>query len=343
MPTKPSLIFHQGLRCTKVPRNPRATEPLIASTKADNPASTTNPPFFTAGKSAVDPASSLEISAGRSTSSEEITFTNTAPATRRASESETGPSSSSETATQRSESDSPGLDVRINTTSTYHSATHTLFPTETSTAAQATTPSSQLIASMSDNTSTGPPYAIIFGTLFGALGFIALTATILVLHRRRSRKRSASLQDDRTTADSRRGLRQDFQSDFRSPTPYLSGPVLTTNSTLTTTTPYPEKHHTQTQTQNQILPSYSDYLKPLSEKAEGSNSSAPLAPFPMSDSQGQGRARLTELYTANASRNSVISGTSLGSTLILPGRNSMGSECQGSRPSFPRAASSGSS
>ncbi|KAL4916919.1 hypothetical protein BDW62DRAFT_93459 [Aspergillus aurantiobrunneus] len=202
MSTNPSIVFYQGLRCTKVPRQPRATDSPSPSTEANTPSST-------AETSAENAAS--QTSLDQPTSNEDSTSITVSPITTTSSSySGTDPSSSSQTTSQELESHSSELDTGIHSTAS-NSALHTTFTTETFTTPQPST-SSQPVPSVSNNDSTGLPYATIFGALFGALGFIALVAVIIFLIRHRSRRSSGGLQDDRASTDSRTGLRRDFRS-----------------------------------------------------------------------------------------------------------------------------------
>ncbi|KAL4997727.1 hypothetical protein BDV10DRAFT_194904 [Aspergillus recurvatus] len=300
MSTDPSIIFYQGLRCTKVRREPRATDSVT-----DTPSS-----ILTDAPSPTE--TSTEDSKAHGTSSGEYT---TSTAT-----SGLGTTSSNDALEQSSRPDG------IHSTTLTHS-THTTFTTETSTIE----PTSSLISSVSDDGSSGPPYALIFGLLFGILGLIALVALIIFLiHRRRSRQVSDtdSLQGDRASANSRTGLRRDFRSQMS----YLHD-ASPTSSVLLSFQPAaahnPDEHH-----QNSPC---SDLF---SDAAAVPNVGIRILPT-NHDHDDHIYGPPTESQAAN--RDSFDSGTSLGSTLVLPGRSSMGSEYQGTNLPSPKLPPSGTS
>ncbi|OJJ01045.1 hypothetical protein ASPVEDRAFT_27742 [Aspergillus versicolor CBS 583.65] len=326
MSTNPSIIFHQGLRCTKVLRQPRATDSSGTTTET-NPPSTTSEPSSTTDASTED-TTSQHTHHNQHTSSESTTSITTGVAiTTTTSDPETESFLPSQTTSQKPGLHPSGLDSSVS---------HTTFATETPTTPQST-PSSEPIGFESDNEPAGhPPYAKIFGALFGVLGFIALVAIIILFFlRRRSRRKSAGAQDDRASANSRTGLRRDFRSQMS----YLSGPSPTPSAILN-----PGNTQYAHNKQSQISSRYSNYSDPFSDTAEvhgGLNSA--VVPIIIQDSptipnNSEGLARPAEPCATN--RDSVHSGTSLGSTLVLPSRNSLGSDFPSS-PSLPRSPGSG--
>ncbi|KAL4870009.1 hypothetical protein BDV12DRAFT_166875 [Aspergillus spectabilis] len=341
MSTNPSIIFYQGLRCTKVRRKPRATDPPRPSTSS------------TSETSEEGPTSSRETSSSdRSTSNEDTTSVTAtyivAPATTTSSStSGTEPSSSSQTAAQKSESHSSDLDI---STSSNPSVTHTTFVTETTTTIQTTTPIYNPNPSTSDYESSGPPYAKIFGSLFGALLFIALVAIILFLFFRRRRSRQAptaagrwnnkQFRDDRASAGSRTSLRRDFKPE----TSYLSD-VSPTSSILFK--PVTKQYFDNPRHQTKSQPRYSDPFSDLAEVPNSHDPQSSIVPFVMRsfamnpDTDAEYPSRPEESHVAN--RDSVHSGTSLGSTLVLPGRSSIGSDFHETSLSFPKPPETGHS
>ncbi|KAL6239212.1 hypothetical protein BDW75DRAFT_153690 [Aspergillus navahoensis] len=266
MSTDPSIIFYQGLRCTKVRREPRATDSVtdIPSTLSD----------------ALSPI---------------------------------GTTSSNHTLEQSSRQDG----IR---STTLTQSTHTTFTTKTST----TEPTSSLIPSISENDSSGPSYALIFGLLFGIVGIIALVVLIIfIIHRRRSRQVSDtdSLQGDRASTNSRTGLRRDFRSQMS----YLHEASPTSSAFLNfqpAAAHNPDEHH-----QN---PPYSGSFSDVVAVPGGGIRLIPTN----NDHEDHTHVPATESGLAN--RESFHSGTSLGSTLVLPGRSSMGSEYQGTNLPSPK-------
>ncbi|KAL4735742.1 hypothetical protein BDV11DRAFT_28060 [Aspergillus similis] len=284
MSTDPSIIFYQGLRCTKVRREPRATD-SISDTSSSTLTNATSPTESSTEGSRVDRTSSGEY---------------------------TTPTAS--------------LDG-IHSTTLTHSALTTF------TSATSTGEPTSLISSVPDDDSSGPPYALIFGLLFGLLGLIALIAIIIIIiyrHRRRSRQVSDtdSLQGDRASANSRTGLRRDFRSQMS----YLADSSPTSSALFNFqpgAAPYPDKQH-----QN------SPYSDPFSNSAAAPGEGIRTA-HTNKDYEDRPYTPSTEPQAAN--RDSFHSGTSLGSTLVLPGRSSMGSEYQGTNlPSPPSGTSIGS-
>ncbi|KAL4761934.1 uncharacterized protein BDW70DRAFT_134714 [Aspergillus foveolatus] len=291
MSTDPSIIFYQGLRCTKVRREPRATDPVT-----DTPSTTltdiTSPTETSTEDSRVDRTSS----GGYTTS----------------------------TASQTLDHQS-GLDGIHSTTLTHSALT-------TSTSATSTSEPTSLISSVPDDDSSGPPYALIFGLLFGILGLIALIALIIIIIHRRRRSNQVSntdsLQGDRASANSRTGLRRDFRSQMS----YL-GDASPTSSGLFNFQPG-AAHHSDKQHQT---PPYSDPFSDTEAVSDGRIRTAPTN----KDYEDRPYIHSTEPQAAN--RDSFHSGTSLGSTLVLPGRSSMGSEYQGTNLPSPTSAPSGTS
>ncbi|KAL4987198.1 hypothetical protein BDW68DRAFT_111510 [Aspergillus falconensis] len=288
MSTDPSIIFYKGLRCTKVRREPRATDFVT-----DTPSSTlTDPPSPT--ETSIDDSKAHGTSSGTSG---------------------LGTASLNHMLEQSSMLD--GI----------HSTTHTTFTTETPT----TEPTASLISSISDDDSSGPPYALIFGLLFGILGLIALVALIIfIIHRRRSRQVSDtdSLQGDRASTNSRTGLRRDFRSQmsyFHDASP--------TSSALLNFQPVmahkPDEHH-----QN---PPYSDSFLDAAAVPDGGIGIIPT------DNDHEDHTYVPPTESQAANRDSFLSGTSLGSTLVLPGRSSMGSEYQVTNLPSPKPPPSGTS
>ncbi|KAL4744858.1 hypothetical protein BDW72DRAFT_208679 [Aspergillus terricola var. indicus] len=219
-----------------------------------------------------------------------------------------------------------GLDGTRSTTLTHSGLT-------TFTSATSTSEPTSLISSVPDDDSSGPPYALIFGLLFGILGLIAIIALIIIIiyrHRRRSRQVSDtdSLQGDRASANSRTGLRRDFRSQMS----YLWD-ASPTSSALFNFQPG-AAHHPDRQHHN---PPYSDPFSDTEAVPDGGIRTAPIN----KDLEDQPCISSTEPQAAN--RDSFHSGTSLGSTLVLPGRSSMGSEYQGTSPPSPTSAPSGTS
>lgn len=336
MSTNPSIIFYQGLRCTKILRQPRATD-SSGTTVATKPPSTTKEPSSTEDASTEDASTenaSTEDTASQQTyhnqqiSSEDATSATTGVATTTTtSDPETESSLPSQTTSQNLGLHPSGLDSSV---------PHTTFASDTPTTPQST-PSSEPIGFVSDDEPSGhPPYAKIFGALFGVLGFIALAAIIILfLLRRRSRQKSAEIQDDRASANSRTGLRRDFRSQMS----YLSGPSPTPSAILTPGT-IQYAHNEQKQISSRCS-NYSDPFSNTTDAHGGPNSTA--GPIIIQDSTAilntnEDLTRPAESYAAN--RDSIHSGTSLGSTLVLPGRNSLGSDFPSS-PSLPRSPGNG--
>ncbi|KAL4768964.1 hypothetical protein BDW60DRAFT_111798 [Aspergillus nidulans var. acristatus] len=282
MSTDPSIIFYQGLRCTKVRREPRATDSVT-----DTPSSTltdaTSPTETSTEDSRVDRTSS----GGYTTSTASQTLDHTT--------------------------------LTHSALTTFTSATSTSEPTS-------------LISSVPGDDSAGPPYALIFGLLFGILGLIALIAIIIIIIHRRRRSNQVSdidsLQGDRASANSRTGLRRDFRSQMS----YLAD-ASPTSSGLFNLQPS-SAHHPDKQHQN---PPYSDPFSDTEAVPDGGIRIAPTH----KDYEDRPYIHSTEPQAAN--RDSFHSGTSLGSTLVLPGRSSMGSEYQGTNLPSPTSAPSGTS
>ncbi|KAL2872282.1 uncharacterized protein BJX67DRAFT_1625 [Aspergillus lucknowensis] len=259
MSANPSIIFYDGRRCTKVPRQPRAT----------------NPPTSGADTSSVS------------------TSTIVAPT---------------------------------------DSITHATFTTETSTTLETSTPLPQPGPSGSHDESTGPPYATILGVLFGVLGFIALVAIIVFLLRRSRRKPAGwggqLMRDGRESADSTISLHRDYR-----PRATNLADASAVSSTVNTprAAPYSDSpgHH------KRQSPPYSDPFADLAEVPQGTeNSVVPL--IVRSSATNPDNAPTPPAKSHAADRDSVQSGTSLGSTLVLPGRSSIGSSFH--RLSFPNPA-----
>lgn len=322
MSTNPSIIFHQGLRCTKVLRQPRATESSGTPAETGTP-STTDEPSSTK-ETPTDDTTSQQTYHNQHTASEDTTSTTTGVTTTATiSDLETEPSLPSQTTSQKPGLHPAGLDSSVS---------HTTFATETPTTSQSN-PSSGPIGFVSDDEPTStPPYAKIFGALFGVLGFIALVAILILFFlRRRSRQKSAGIEDDRASANSRTGLRRDFRSQMS----YLSGPSPTPSAILNPgTTQYAHDE------QRRIPSRDSNYSDPFSDTAEdygGPNSA--VIPIIMQGSttvpnKNESLTQPAKSYATN--RDSNHSGTSLGSTLVLPGRSSLGSDFRSS-PSLPRS------
>ncbi|KAL4819003.1 hypothetical protein BDW67DRAFT_147166 [Aspergillus spinulosporus] len=290
MSTDPSIIFYQGLRCTKVRREPRATDSVT-----DTPSST-----LTDATSPTE--TSTEDSKVDRTSSEGYTT-----------------STASQTLDHQS-----GLDG-IHSTTLTHSALTTF------TSATSTSEPTSLISSVPDNDSSSPPYALIFGLLFGLLGLIALIAIIIIIiRRRRSRQMSDtdSLQGDRASTNSRTGLRRDFRSQMS----YLAD-ASPTSSGLFNFQPG-AAHHSDNQHQT---PPFSDPFSDTEAVPDGGMRTAPI------NKDHEDRPYMSSTEPQAANRDSFHSGTSLGSTLVLPGRSSMGSEYQGTNLPSPTSAPSGTS
>ncbi|KAL4979996.1 hypothetical protein BDW66DRAFT_126606 [Aspergillus desertorum] len=295
MSTDPSIIFYQGLRCTKVRRKPRATDP-VTDTPSSTLADATAPTETSPENSKVH---------GASSSNEYTTST---------ANSGLGTPSSHQTSKY-----SLGLDS-IHSTTLAHS-THNSFTTETST----TEPTSSLTSSKSDDGSSGPPYALIFGLLFGVLGLIALIAWIIfIIYRRRSRQMpdTDSLQGDRASANSRTGLRRDFRSQMS----YFAGASPTSSALFNF---QPEEPH-----QNR------PYADPFSDAAVVPDGGLRIIP---TDNDHGNHTFVLPTESQAENRDSFHSGTSLGSTLVLPGRSSMGSEYQETNLSSSEPPPSGTS
>ncbi|KAL3437188.1 hypothetical protein BDV09DRAFT_163199 [Aspergillus tetrazonus] len=293
MSTDPSIIFYQGLRCTKVRREPRATD------------SVTDTPSFTLTNATSPTETSTEDSRVDRTSSGGYTT-----------------STASQTLDHQS-----GLDGIHSTTLTHSALT-------TSTSATSTSEPTSLISSVPDDDSSGPPYALIFGLLFGTLGLIVLIALIIIIIRRRRRSNqvsdTGSLQGDRASTNSRTGLRRDFRSQMS----YLAD-ASPTSSGLFNFQPG-AAHNSDKQHQ---APPYSDPFSDTEAVPDGGIRTAPTN----KDYEYRPYIHSTEPQAAN--RDSFHSGTSLGSTLVLPGRSSMGSEYQGTNlpsPTAPSGSSMGS-
>ncbi|KAL4942011.1 hypothetical protein BDV06DRAFT_170808 [Aspergillus oleicola] len=329
MTTNPSVIFYQGLRCTKVPRQPRATD-FSASLNEENTPSSTSTDAQAALETSAEATSTDELSSDRYSSSEDAA---NVPVTTTSISSP----SAAQTTSQELESHSPGLDTGIHSTSTDHSLTHTTFTTKTATS-QPTT-SSDPVPSASDDDSGGPPYATIFGILFGILGFLILiTLIIFFILRRRNRQMAEEPQDDRSSANSRTGLRRDFRSQMS----YISDASPAPSTLLPDA---PPMRLSDKYPQNQIPVRGFDPFVNMTEAQPGPKSFVvpiitqrrPTDP----DDEIEDHAQPGTSHTPN--RVSSHSATSLGSTLILPGRSSIGSEYQGLNPTYPRSPSSGSS
>ncbi|KAL4962623.1 uncharacterized protein BDV14DRAFT_177940 [Aspergillus stella-maris] len=321
MTTNPSVIFYQGLRCTKVPRQPRATDSLTSSIEEIIPSTSTNAPAAVETSTGPTDGSSADR-----TSSEDTTITTSTPA-----------AGNLETQSA-AESHSSGVDVGIYNTSTEHSFTHTTFNTGSTTTSEPTATSPGFISSAPDDGSGGPPYAMIFGILFGLLAFIVLIALIIFfLLRRRKRQLVEESQDDRSSANSRTGLRQDFRSQSylsdASPAPSTLLPEVPQMRLSDNQTPYqtPARNSDPFADTLETQPGPKSFIVPIITQR------CPTYP-----------EKETQYYTQpaashNPNRDSIHSATSLGSTLVLPGRSSFGSEYQGLSPTYPKSPSSGSS
>ncbi|KAL5335032.1 hypothetical protein BJX70DRAFT_336222 [Aspergillus crustosus] len=344
MSTNPSIIFYKGLRCTKVPRKPRATDPALTSTSS-----------IISHTPEEDPTSSREKALPDPSAPNKHTATATvAPArTTSSSSSDTEPSLSSQATSQDSDRatsrDSKSQSSYLNiSTASNPTTTHTTFITETTTTIQTTTRISSPIPSTSDDDSTDPPYATIFGSLFGALLFIALIAIIIFLYFRRRRSRQTPsagpwnvpriFRDDRASTGSRTSL----QRDFKPVTSYLADASPTPSALLKTSTkPYSDNpdYHIKNQ------PRDSDPFSDLAEVRESHDYKSSNVSFIMRssavgpDTSNEYPSRPAETHFPD--RDSMQSGTSLGSTLVLPGRSSFGSEYQENSLSFPKSPSTG--
>ncbi|KAL4792880.1 hypothetical protein BDV19DRAFT_367560 [Aspergillus venezuelensis] len=322
MTTNPSVIFYQGLRCTKVPRQPRATDFLISSTEEIIPSTSTIAPA--AVEISTEPT---DESFSDRTSSEDTPITTS-----------TTTSETSETQST-AESRSSGVDAGIYNTSTEHSFTHTTFTTGITTTSEPTATSPGSISSAPDDDSGGPPYATIFGILFGILAFIILIALIIFfLLRRRKRQLAEESQDDRSSANSRTGLRQDFRSQMSylsdaSPAPSMLLPEAPQMRLSDNQTPYQTPAHNSVPFADTLetQPGPKSFIVPIITQRR------PTDPEKETEDYAQPAAS----HTPN--RDSMHSATSLGSTLVLPGRSSFGSEYQGLTPTCPKSPSSGSS
>ncbi|KAL4807004.1 hypothetical protein BDV18DRAFT_159227 [Aspergillus unguis] len=287
--SNPSIIFHQGLRCTKVPREPRATDSTLGASSAGSSfesSPTTEPVQDSTTHEAPD-----QGDGEKPTSTSFILPTNGT---------DSGTGSFSNQTTQPSESH-PGLG--------------SINPHNTFTPPSTAQPTSSDIPSVSEDDSSGPPYGTIFGILFGILGFIALIALIIFFVRHRSRQTAeAEEQDDRASANSRTGLRQDFRSHMS----YLSDP-----------SPPPPDFHPDIEPQP-----YQNYSGPVlcSDTAEQGTT-----PYMIQPVVNQNKNPISPTRLLAADRDSTHSATSLGSTLILPGRSSMGSDW----PSSPNSTGMG--
>ncbi|KAL2834501.1 hypothetical protein BDW59DRAFT_48282 [Aspergillus cavernicola] len=349
MSTNPSIIFYQGLRCTKVPRKPRATDPPLKSQPE-------SPPTVTSETS--DPISSVETSAPGPTSTTDDTSITAAPVTTTSILDSRIDPSLSQTSSPQSESQS-SLDIGIHRTdssvtyttfttetstiqtSTTETSTTETSTTETSTTAQTSTSLSQPIPSVSDDDSSGPPYAAIFGTIFGILGFITLIAIIFFFFFPRRRRRNLVvvegafqkplIRNGRESADSTTSLRRDYRSQMS----YLSDASQTSSAIFKSG----EKHHqNQHQNQNRTPPGYSDPFSDTAEVVAPGPEPEPSTPTsaipfvlrtsPETETNPKNPTPTPPDPTAQSrtNRDSIQSGTSLGSTLVLPGRSSMGSD-----------------
>ncbi|KAL3466290.1 hypothetical protein BJX64DRAFT_11832 [Aspergillus heterothallicus] len=354
MSTNPSIIFYQGRRCTKVPRQPRATDP--PSTSNDSPTTTSS-----AGGDTPDETTAPKPSTSSHTTSTTVAAKPTTSSDTGLDSESSSNESQDQTSSEATESHSSDLDDSIySTTST---------ETSTSTTSQTSTSLSEPVSSTSNDGSHGPPYATIFGALFGVLGFIALIIILFFFFRRRrrqSRRNSTAsepggwsvqklLHSGRGSPDSTTSLHRDYRSGMS----YLSDPS-PTSSTLykagTTPSLYYDKASAPTTAQAHGYadesPTQSQMQNPFSDTAEvfphGLQSS--IVPFmmrssamdPDNDEPTYNNAyanpnpnavstptRPAESYAPYRDRDSVNSGTSLGSTLVLPGRSSAGSTYQG--------------
>ncbi|RDW90852.1 uncharacterized protein DSM5745_02627 [Aspergillus mulundensis] len=298
MSTNPSIIFYQGLRCTKIRRAPAATD--SATSPIDTPSNTSI--------DAPSPTETLAEDGNLSKTSPDQSSTERTSAVASASATsipDFGTAFSNHTSSRDSDYLSD-LNTIHSTLST--SSTHTTFATETSTQPTSSTSST---SSVSDDDS-GPPYALLFGILFGILGLITLIALIvLLIYRRRARQESDadSLQDDRASANSRTGLRRDFRSQMS----YLDDASPTASAFLNfqAGAAYrPDEQHHQSLR----------YSNPFSDMAAVADEDVSTTFY----SENRTPALPPESYTTE--RHSYHSETSLGSTIVLPGRSSMGSE-----------------
>ncbi|KAL2857430.1 hypothetical protein BJX68DRAFT_228773, partial [Aspergillus pseudodeflectus] len=351
MSTNPSIIFYQGRRCTKVPRQPRATDPPSAtndptttSSDRDSPEETAAPkPSSTTASTTVAPypTSSDSYSGSSSTKSQDHT--------------------SSEPSEPHS-SDSENL---YGATPTATSISHTTFTTSTSTSSDTSTSLSEPIQSTSDHDGSGPPYATIFGVLFGVLGFIALIIILFFFFRRRSRRDSTAsepggwsvqrlLPSGRGSPDSTMTLQQDY----RPPMSYLADASPTSSKLYKTGTAPPSyfdkpAQHAQPRNYQTANQDQAQNQNPFCDSAEVTHlPQSSIVPFMMRSSAmdpdsnpNSDPTRPAESYAPyrdrDPDRDSMQSGTSLGSTLVLPGRSSAGSNYQGML--FPQPPETGSS
>ncbi|KAL3489053.1 hypothetical protein BJX62DRAFT_210500 [Aspergillus germanicus] len=346
MSTNPSIIFYQGRRCTKVPRQPRATDPPSTTKDPTRPSTDHDAPEETA---APDPASSTEstTAAPKPTSSD--------------SDSDSSTQAQDHTSSEPTETHSTDPDDLYGTTPTDTSLSHTTFTTSTTTSSDTSTSLSEPIQTTSDDDSSGPPYATIFGVLFGVLGFIALIIILFFFFRRRSRRNSTGsepggwsvqklLPSGRGTPDSTATLQQDY----RPPMSYLADASPTSSKLYETGAPPPsyfDKPAHTTQTRNYQVAD--QHQNPFSDSAEVTHlPQSSIVPFMMRSSAmdpdsnpNSDPTRPAESYAPyrdrDPDRDSMQSGTSLGSTLVLPGRSSAGSNYQGML--FPKPPETGSS
>ncbi|KAL3440065.1 hypothetical protein BJX65DRAFT_43915 [Aspergillus insuetus] len=351
MSTNPSIIFYQGRRCTKVPRQPRATDPPSTSKDPTRPSTDHNAPEETA---ASDPASSTASTtvAPKPTSSDSDSDSISDSSSTQAQDHISG---------EPSETHSTDPDDLYGTTHTDTSISHTTFTTSTTTSSYTSTSLSEPIQSTSDDDSSGPPYATIFGALFGVLGFIALIIILFFFFRRRSRRNSAGsepggwsvqklLPSGRGTPDSTATLQQDY----RPPMSYLADASPTSSMLYETGTAPPSYFDKPAQTSQTRNYQVADHTQnPFSDSAEVTHlPQSSIVPFKMRSSaldpdsnHNSDPTRPAESYAPyrdrDSDRDSMQSGTSLGSTLVLPGRSSAGSNYQ--RMLFPKPPETGSS
>ncbi|KAJ0418178.1 hypothetical protein BJY00DRAFT_315230 [Aspergillus carlsbadensis] len=348
MSANPSIIFYQGRRCTKVPRQPRATDPP----------STTNDPATTS----TDHDSPEETAAPEPASSAASTTVAPEPTSSASDSDPYSDSSSSQTQDQissaPSEPHSSDSDNLYGTAPTDTSISHTTFTTSTSTSSETSTSLSEPNKSPSDDDGSGPPFATIFGVLFGVLGFIALIIILFFFFRRRSRRNSTSsepggwsvqklLPSGRGTPDSTTTLQQDYRPPMSCLADATPGP-----STLYKTGTAPPSYFDEpASTQTRSYQTGDQAQNPFSDSAEITHfAQSSIVPFMMRSSamepdsnRNSDPTRPAESYAPyrdrDLDRDSMQSGTSLGSTLVLPGRSSAGSNYQGML--FPKPPETG--
>ncbi|KKK21121.1 hypothetical protein ARAM_005832 [Aspergillus rambellii] len=356
MSSSPSIIFYQGFRCTKVPRQPRTAAVMSLTTSKSNspPASTTSQ------ETASNPTSFSETLPLGPSPSTDSTFVKSAHSTA---------SSTPSTSTASfftSLISLPELSPEThNPARTESSTIPTTLATETLATAPTAIPSLQpLRNTFQQDHEDGTSLSAIFGSLFGGLGFIAVVLLVFFFYFQRRSKRSPfgvwssrGIRETRASAgsvDSTTSLRREYRSGMSylldtSPVDstfnLLIGGASSYHDPISPISPrgpsrFPDSTELMHWADPPIIPSMAgnSTLSPLNGDAQAStppwseiSRAANRAPPDLLPRNPGAITRPEDSHTVD--RTSMHSDDSLGSTLILPGRSSTGSSYR--RISFP--------